>query len=114
MTEEKCIKRHLKIGKNHTQNNKCRLNNTCDYQHKENENFQEKVTDQFKLAILKHDRDILELNDEVNNMKNVIHTMTLGLVKCTQKHVTIVETEVQKKSEQIIQCDQCSYAICMW
>ena len=100
----------MKICKNYTQNTKCRFNNTCAYQNKENENNQEKATDYFKLAILKYERDICELNDEVKDMKNIIHTMTLGLVKCTQKHVTIVETEVQKKSEQIIQFDQCNYA----
>ena len=36
--------------------------------------------------------------------------MTLELVKCNQKHVTIVETVVEKKSEPIFQCDQCDYA----
>ena len=92
------------------QQKKCRFNNTCAYQHKENENNQEEVIEQFKLAILKHEKDIHELNDEVTKMKNIIHTVTLELVKCTQKHVTIVDTVAEKKSEQLFQCDQCDYA----
>ena len=36
--------------------------------------------------------------------------MTLELVKWNQKHVTIVETVVEKKSEKIFQCYQCDYA----
>ena len=100
-TEEMCIKRHPKICKSYTTNNKCRFNNACAYQHKENENDQEKVIEQFKLAILKHERDIHELHDEVTKMKNIIHTRTLELVKCSQKHVTIVDTVAEKKSEQL-------------
>ena len=88
----------------------CRSYNTCAYQHKENENNKETVIEQFKLAILKHERDIHELNNEVNKMKNIIHTMTLELVKCTKKYVTIVDTVPEKKSEQLFQCDQCDYA----
>ena len=98
------------MQKLHTQNNKCRFNNTCAYQHKENDNNQEKVIKQFKLAIIKHERYIHELNNEVNKMKNIIHIMTLELVKFTKKHVNIVDTAAEKKSEQLFQCDQCDYA----
>ena len=117
-TEEKCIKRHPKICKNYIKDNNCRFNNKCAYHHKENENNQEQMNEQFKLAILKHERDIQELNEEVNKMKNMIHTMTLELVKCTQNHVATVETDAENiniadinlmSSEPLFQCDQCDY-----
>ena len=50
-------------------NNKCRFNNTCAYQHKENYKNQDKIIEQFKLAILKHERDIHELTNEVKKLK---------------------------------------------
>jgi hypothetical protein len=77
------------------------------------------MNEQFKLAILKHERDIQELNEEVNKMKNIIHTMTLELVKCTQNHVAIAETVAEKKSttdvnitssKPLFKCNQCDYA----
>ena len=96
-TKEKCIKRHPKICKNYIKDNKCQFNTKCPYHHQENENNQEQMNEQFKLAILKHERDIQELNEEVNKMKNIIHTMTLELVKCTQNHVADVETVAKRK-----------------
>ena len=36
--------------------------------------------------------------------------MTLELVKCTPKHVTNVDIVLEKKSEQLFQCNQCDYA----
>ena len=53
---------------------------TCAYQHKENENNQEKVFKQFNSVIIKDETDINELNDDINKMKTIIHTMTLELV----------------------------------
>ena len=54
------------------------------------------MNEQFKLAILKHGRDINDLNEEVNKTKNIIHTMTHELVKCTQSYVAIFETVAEK------------------
>ena len=55
------------------------------------------------IIMLKHERDIQELNKEVTNMNNIIHTLTLELVKYSQKHVSIVETvdKDEKKSTTV-------------
>ena len=119
-TKQKCTKRHPKVCKNYTKYNKCRFNDVCAYYHEKEGNIQEELNEQFKLAMLKHERDIQELNKEVTNMKHIIHTLTLELAKCSQKHVSIVETveKDEKKSstvpsssssQQEFQCDQCDY-----
>lgn len=106
--------------KNYTKYNKCRFNHVCAYHHEKQENIQEEINEQFKLAMLKQERDIQELNKEVTNMKNVIPTLTLELVMYSQKQVSIVETgnKDKKKSTRVpsssssqheFQCDQFDY-----
>ena len=106
--------------KNYMKNNKCRFNSDCAYSHEENENNQTKLNEQFKLAMLKHEKDIEELNKEVNNLKNMINAMTLELVKSSYKHVSIAE-KVDKgetkthtvvkfsSSKKVFECDKCDY-----
>ena len=78
-TQKKGTKRHPKVCKNYTKYNKCRFNDDCAYHHEKEENIKEELNEQFKLAMLKHERDIQELNKEVTYMKNKIHTLTLEL-----------------------------------
>ena len=103
--------------KNYT---KCRFNDDCAYHHEKEGNIQEELNEQFKLAMLKHERDIQELNKEVTYMKNIIHTLILELEKYSQKDVSIVETvnKDEKKSSTVpssssyqheFQFDQCDY-----
>ena len=96
-------------------NNKCRFNVDCAYSHKDSEDNQTKLNEQFKLAMLKQKgKNIQELNEEVNNLKNIFHNMSLELVKCSNKHVSIDEKVNQyetksSSSKKVFECDKCDY-----
>ena len=68
-TTEKCIKRHPKMCKNYMKNNKCRFNSDCAYSHEDSEDSQTKLNDQFKLAMVKHEKDIQFFLKDILNIK---------------------------------------------
>jgi hypothetical protein len=118
---QNCTKRHPQICRNYTKNNKCRFLNDCAYLHKQSSNIQEKLMEQMSLLMLKHDKDIEKLTDEVKGMKEIIQTLTEELARSKPKEVILDESkDIRKekgpniaevsKSKSVFNCEECEFS----
>lgn len=89
--KEKCSKRHPKVCKHFRTNESCRHGENCAYKHKQNDG-QIKLYEQVTLLLLKHEKDITSLKEEVNELKNIVQQMAQELVKTVQKGAEIEDT----------------------
>jgi hypothetical protein len=76
-TDGTCTKRHPKVCRNFTEDKKCRYKEKCAYLHIEKVNNQNKVNEAMTLLVLKHEKDIAALTEEVNTLKTLVESMAL-------------------------------------
>ena len=82
--DEKFTKRHPNICKNFTEDKNCRHKDRCAYLHTEKVNYQTTINEQVTLLILKHEKDIAQLTEEVNTLKTLVNSMSLKLVSYSE------------------------------
>ena len=107
--EENCSKRHPKVCRHFSNNGSCRHGEKCAYKHYQNDG-QIKLYEQVTLLLLKHEKDITSLKEEVNELKNIIQQMAQELVKNVQKGVETEGIELQGHiSEKVLKCEKCDF-----
>ena len=116
-TEKNCEKRHPKICRYFSENTLCRFKEGCAYTHKEKENIQTKVIGQITSCIMKHEKDITTLNEEIIMLKNLVENMALQLMQHFSKKVESnekektedIETIKSAPLEHVFKCEKCEY-----
>ena len=116
-TENKCEKRHPKVCRFYSKNQKCRHQESCAYTHKGKEDKQTKVIGQITELLIKHEKDITQLNEEVSILKNLVQYMAHELVKHFNKEVESTDNEKNVHKEDIetappengLKCGKCEY-----
>ena len=96
---EKCNKRHPQICRNFDYNGKCRHKEQCAYKHIHRVK-QTDLNEQIKQGLLKHERDLKLLTEEINTLKNLVQYMALELAKNIQKEVTVDKTNERDTSQE--------------
>ena len=115
-TEENCPKRHPKVFRHFSNSESCRHNDKCAYKHQQNDG-QIKLYEQVTLLLLKHEKDITSLTEEVNALKNIVQQMAQELVKNGQSGIETIDKENPTKntdldchvSETIFKCEKCYF-----
>ena len=117
----KCSQRHPKICRNFTKDRKCRHRDNCAYLHIENVNQQTKLNEHMTLLMLKHERDISALIEEVNSLKSLVQSMSIQLDVTKEKEVISEDfadkdnDKVQEGPEKVsssepeYKCDLCNF-----
>ena len=101
--EETCSKRHLKVCRHFSNNGNCRHGEKCAYKHQQNDgqiNLYEQVT----LLLLKHEKDITSLKEELNELNNIMQQMAHELMKNIQKGA-----ETEDLSDNVLKCEKCDF-----
>ena len=83
--EKNCGKRHPKVCRYYSETRRCRFKENCAYTHKEEENVKTKVIGQITSLVMKHEKDISTLNEEVIMLKNLVQNLALQLIKTFSK-----------------------------
>ena len=79
--KDRCEKRHPQICKNFNKNEKCRFKGGCAYLHEKKGAKQEILNEQIQHVMMKHEKEITYLTQEVNMLKALVQNMTLEMVK---------------------------------
>ena len=117
-TKNNCEKRHPQNCRNFSKSGKCRFQGGCAYLHEKKENKQELLNEQVKSLMMKHEKDIQNLTEEVNMLKSLIQNMTLEMVKNIMNEVERKEKEKPKDGtdteaslpKPVFKCEKCEYA----
>ena len=94
--EKSCEKRHPKLCRYYSERRRCRFRENCAYTHKDEEDIKTKVIGQITSLVMKHEKDISTLYEEVIMLKNLVQNLALqGEVKKERKN----QDNVQKEGE---------------
>ena len=111
--------RHPKLCRNSSKLKQCQFKEGCAYLHKDRDDDQAKLNDQMMQGILKHEKDITALTEEVISLKNLVQQLSLELVKFFQPEVAIANPENEKvpenenieapSPEKVLKCKECEF-----
>ena len=107
-----CTKRHPKPCKIFKEKGKCRFDVDCAYLHRSETNSQNKLNEILSQCMIKHEKEISDLQEKVNNLQEVIRIMTEKLNNLEHTPKTGNEKEKVKDaedSEKVFKCKKCRY-----
>ena len=95
-----CLRRHPQICRNFSKNYKCRFNEECAYSHQNKVDSQHHLNEQVTLLLLKPEKNIKALTEEVNTLKNIINTISAELIKINKQKLRDI-TQLKKLLELV-------------
>ena len=116
-----CEKRHPKICRYFSKDRKCRHGEKCSYLHAQEVYQQTTFNENMTLLMLKHEKEITALTQEVNMLKSLLQSISLQLVMTKQKEISnedspnMVDSKDYEDKENIstpepsFKCDLCNY-----
>jgi hypothetical protein len=109
--EEKCTQRHPKTCKTFKDKGKCRFDSDCAYLHEEDS--QNRLNEVISHCMIKHEKEISDLKEEVKTHQEVIRVMTEKIknleesLKDYNKSEQI--TDIFEETEDMLKCKDCKY-----
>ena len=116
--DKTCQERHPKLCRGFSKYKTCRHEENCAYMHREDPNPQSKIIEAMTMLLMKHEKDIVNLVEEVKALKLSNEKITAEVSQKGDKYTKTMEKTKSKKdlekdealeAEEMFKCEKCNY-----